>query len=220
MGAWDYGLYGSDEALDARAQFLGTIALPDDPKLFAACVGLLALLDPTAHQLECATEHNALVGLPQQLREAATVAATVAASGPRLSYVGPVRDVLGVDASYGRVVDPLLELRETITMARAIRDRGVRIVDDGFAYGETSIGGVVGVLVELRELGIAISPDLVDEWIDSFDRLRGTGDVDDTDYIREWSRSYRNALELLATPPEKKLLGSDPTAERRGKRAR
>ena len=128
--------------------------------------------------------------------------------------------MLGVDASYGRVVDPLLELRETIIMARVIRDRGVRIVDEGFAYGETSIGGIVGVLVELRELGVAIKPDLVDEWIDNFDRLRGIGDVADTDYVREWSRSYRAALQLLAAPPDKKLLGSDPSTDKRGRHAR
>jgi hypothetical protein len=209
MGAWDYGLYGSDEALDARCRFLAEIELPEEPKLFAACIGLLALLDPTAHQLEGANQHGALADLPQTLREATTVAATVAASGPRLPYTEPVRDVLGVEASYGRVVDPLLELRETITMARAIRDRGVRIVDHGFAQGQTSIGGVVGVLVELRELGIAISPDLVDEWLDDFDRLSGIGE--DSEYIREWSRSYRAGLALLSLPPEKKLLGSDPT---------
>ena len=220
MGTWDYGLYGSDEALDARSSFLADIALPEDPHLFAACVGLLALLDPTAHQLESAHENAAIIGLPQPLREAATVAATVAASGPRLPYPAPVRDVLGVDASYGRVVDPLLELRETITLARAIRDRGVQLVDDGFKYGETSIGGIVGLLLELRELGIAISPDLVEEWLDNFDRLSAIGDISETDYIREWSKSYRAALELLATPPEKKLLGSDPTGDRRGKRVR
>jgi hypothetical protein len=210
MGAWDYGLYGSDEALDARGRFLAQIELPEEPKLFAACIGLLALLDPTAHQLEVANGHSALADLPPTLREATTVAATVAASGPRLPYADPVRDLLGVDASYGRVVDPLLELRETITMARAIRDRGVRVVDHGFSPGRTSIGGVVGVLLELRELGIAISPDLVDEWLDTFDRIDAIGE-DDTDYMREWSRSYRGALELLAKPPVSKLLGSDPT---------
>jgi hypothetical protein len=209
MGAWDYGLYGSDEALDARGRFIAEIELPEEPKLFAACIGLLALLDPTAHQLECASVHGALADLPQTLREAAAVAATVAASGPRLPYTEPVRDVLGVDASYGRVVDPLLELRETITMARVIRDRGVRIVDHGFSQRQTSIGGVVGVLIELRELGIAISPDLVDEWLDEFDHLADIGE--DSDYIREWSRSYRAGLKLLSLPPEKKLLGTDPT---------
>ena len=215
MGAWDYGLYGSDEVLDARSRFLAEIALPDDPKLFAACVGLIALLDPTAHQLESAHEHTALVGLPQQLREAAAVAATVAASGPRLPYAAPVRDVLGVEASYGRVVDPLLELRETITMARAIRDRAVRIMEASVAHGESAIGGVVGVLVELRELGVAISPDVVEDWLDSFDRLSGIGDQERDG---DWSRLYRAALVLLATPPDKKLLGSDPTDEPRGKR--
>ncbi|HEY5943956.1 MAG TPA: hypothetical protein VIV40_00620 [Kofleriaceae bacterium] len=219
MGAWDTGLYGCDEALDARTEFLGSVELPEDPRLFAACVGLLALLDPTAHQLEMVGEHGSLAGLPQTLREATAVAATVAASGPRLPYAPQVRDVLGVDASYGRVVDPLLEMRETITIARAIRDRAVRIVDCGFAHGDTSIGGIVGLLVELRELGIAISPDLVEEWLDSFDQLRGIGDTLDSEYLREWSRSYRSALELLATEPDRKLLGSDPTTGR-SKRAR
>src|SRR6185503_4726816 len=131
MGAWDYGLYGSDEALDARATFLAELSLPDDPKLFAACVGLLALFDPSAHQLEGAHEHTAIGGLPPNLREITQVAASVGASGPRLPYTPAVRDVLGVDGSYGRVVEPLLELRETITMARVIRDRGVKIVEEG-----------------------------------------------------------------------------------------
>jgi hypothetical protein len=216
MGAWDYGLYGSDEALEARSTFIAEIGLPEDPPLFAACVGLLVLLDPGAHQLETARGHTAIAGLPQNIRDA-TIAATLAASGMRLPYSRAVRDVLGVDASYGRVVDPLLELRETITMARVIRDRAVKIVDDGFAHGQTSIGGILGVLVELRELGIAIKPDLVEEWIDSFDRLRDIGDVDDSEYIREWSRTYRNALALLASSPEKKLLGSDPSADKRAK---
>jgi hypothetical protein len=212
MGAWDTGLYGCDEALDARTEFLANVELPEEPKLFAACVGLLALLDPTAHQLEAAGAHGALARLPQGLREAAHVAANIQASGPRLPYAASVRDVLGVDASYGRVVDPLLELRETITIARAIRDRGVKIVDNGFSHGDVSIGGIVGILVELRELGIAISPDLVEEWLDSFDRVRAIGDnSDDTEYLREWARSYRGALALLATPPDKKLLGSDPS---------
>ena len=216
MGAWDYGLYGSDEALDARSKFIAEIELPDDPRLFEACVGLLALLDPFAHQLEGAHTHPTIAALPHNIRDA-TIAATLAASGLRLPYSRAVREVLGVDASYGRVVDPLLELRETITMARVIRDRAVKIVDDGFAYGQTAIGGIVGVLVELRELGIAISPDLVEEWIDSFDRLRGIGDVDDTEFIREWSRTYRASLELLASSPDKKLLGSDPSADKRAK---
>ncbi len=210
MGAWDTGLYGSDDALDARGGFLKKVSLPQDPKLFAACVGLLALLDPTAHQFDSITGHSALTELPQGLREAAMVAATVHASGPRLPYTAELVDILGIDASYGRVVDPLLELRETIMIARALRDRCVKEIDD-FSRGETAVGGLLGILLELRELGVATSPDVVDEWLEHFDRVRATGDRDETDYVREWSRSYRAALELLAEPPKQKLLGSDPT---------
>lgn len=210
MGAWDTGLYGSDDALDARGAFLKHVSLPGEPKLFAACVGLLALLDPTAHQFESITVHSALGELPQGLREAAMVAATVHASGPRLPYPQQVVDILGIDASYGRVVDPLLELRETIMIARALRDRCVKQIDE-FAREDTAVGGLLGILLELRELGVATSPDVIDEWLDSFDRVRATGDRDESEYVREWSRSYRSALELLAVPPAQKLLGSDPT---------
>jgi len=220
MGAWDYGLYGNDDALNARGTVLAKVMLPDDPRLFAGCVGLLALLEPEAHQFVDVGNHAALSALPQGLREATTVAATVGASGPRLPYTDRVRDILGIDASYGRVVDPLLELRETITIARSIRDRCAKIVDDGFAYGNTAIGGVVGVLLELRELGVATAPDLVDEWIESFDQLLDIGDREDTEYLREWSRSYRAALSLLGTEPDKKLLGSEPTLEPRSRRTR
>ena len=106
-------------------------------------------------------------------------------------------------------------------IARAIREQCVRTVDEGFAYGDTAIGGVLGVLLELRELGIAVSPDLVDEWQSAFDVAcqDAAADVSDPEFMREWSRSYRNALKLLATPPEQKLLGSDPTTVRRSKRA-
>ncbi|HEX5057987.1 MAG TPA: hypothetical protein VFV99_01450, partial [Kofleriaceae bacterium] len=210
MGAWDYGLYGNDEALNTRGVVLAKVVLPEDPRLFAGCVGLLALLEPEAHQFVDIGNHPALTALPQVLREATMVAAQVTASGPRLPYTERVRDILGIDASYGRVVDPLLALRETITIARSIRDRCTKLVDDGFAYGDTAIGGVVGVLLELRELGVATAPDLVDEWIESFDHLRDIGE-DDTDFLREWSRSYRAALKLLSTEPDKKLLGSEPT---------
>ena len=220
MGAWDTGLYGSDDALDARGELLRKVTLPEEPKLFAACVGLLALLDPTADQFESIGNHPALATLPQGLREAATVAASVHASGPRLPYTAQLGEILGIDASYGRVVDPLLELRETITIGRALRDRCVRSVDDCFAYGETAAGGLVGVLLELRELGIATSPDVVDEWLDNFDRVRAVGDRAESEYIREWSRSYRSALELLAIPPHQKLVGSDPTTTGRNKRVR
>ena len=123
MGAWDTGLYGSDDALDARAELLRKVTLPEEPRLFAACVGLLALLDPTADQFDAIASHSALTALPQGLREAATVAAPVHASGPRLPYTAQLGDILGIDASYGRVVDPLLELRESITIGRALRDR-------------------------------------------------------------------------------------------------
>lgn len=220
MGAWDYGLYGSDDALNARGVLLAKVTLPEDPRLFAGCIGLLALLEPDAHQFLDVANHAALALLPPVLREATNVAAHIGASGPRLPYGDRVRDILGIDASYGRVVDPLLELRETITIARSIRDRCAKIVDDGFAYGATSVGGVVGVLLELRELGVATSPDLVDEWIEAFDKLRHIGDREDTDYLREWSRSYRSALELLGKEPDRKLLGSEPTTAPRGKRAR
>jgi hypothetical protein len=220
MGAWDTGLYGSDDALDARAELLRKVTLPEEPRLFAACVGLLALLDPTADQFDAIASHSALSALPQGLREAATVAASVHASGPRLPYTAQLGDILGIDASYGRVVDPLLQLRESITIGRALRDRCVRAVDESFSYGETAAGGLVGVLLELRELGIATSPDVVDEWLDNFDRVRAIGDRDETEYIREWSRSYRMALELLAIPPHQKLIGSDPTTTGRTKRVR
>ena len=96
------------------------------------------------------------------LREAAAFAAQVDASGPRLPYSAAAREVLGIDASYGRLVDPLLELRETIMIARAVREHCVRAIDEGFAYGETALGGPLGLLLELRELGVATSPDLVD----------------------------------------------------------
>jgi hypothetical protein len=220
MGAWDTALYGSDDALDARAAMLRKVNLPEDPRLFAACVGLLALFDPTAEQFDAIAGHSALAALPQGLREAATVAASVHASGPRLPYTAQLGEILGIDASYGRVVDPLLELRETITIGRALRDRCVRAVDEGFSYGQTAAGGLVGVLLELRELGIATSPDVVDEWLDSFDRVRAIGDRTESDYIREWSRSYRAALELLAIPPHQKLIGSDPTSTNRTRRVR
>jgi hypothetical protein len=220
MGAWDTGLYGSDDALDARAELLRKVTLPEEPRLFAACVGLLALFDPTADQFDSIAEHKALATLPQGLREAATVAASVHASGPRLPYTAQLGEILGIDASYGRVVDPLLELRETITIGRALRDRCVRSVDECFTYGQTAAGGLVGVLLELRELGIATSPDVVDEWLDTFDRVRAVGDRTETDYIREWSRSYRAALELLAIPPHQKLIGSDPTSTNRTRRVR
>jgi hypothetical protein len=220
MGAWDTGLYGSDDALDARAELLRKVTLPEEPRLFAACVGLLALLDPTAEQFDSIASHSALAALPQGLREAATVAASVHASGPRLPYTAQLGEILGIDASYGRVVDPLLELRETITIARALRERCVRGVDECFSYGATAAGGLVGVLLELREIGIATSPDIVDEWLDNFDRVRAIGDRGETDYIRDWSRSYRSALELLAIPPHQKLVGSDPTTTGRNKRVR
>lgn len=220
MGAWNTGLYGSDEALDTRGAFLDDVALPGEPKLFAACVGLLAFLDPTARQFESIAYHEALSALPQGLREATTVAASVHASGPRLPYTAELGDILGIDASYGRVVDPLLELRETITIARAIRDRCVRAIDDQRSESEIALGGILGILLELRELGIATSPDVADEWLDSFERVRATGDRYETDYIREWSRTYRSALELLALPPHQKLLGSDPTPTGRNKRVR
>ncbi len=221
MGAWDYGLYGSDEALEARTRLLAGIMLPSEPELFAASVGLLALLEPEARQFESIAEHAALEKLPPSLREATAVAAKVGASGPRLPYSDSTRDILGIDASYGRFVDPLLALRETIIIARAIRQQCVRTVDEGFAYGQTAIGGVLGVLLELRELGIAVSPDLVDEWQGAFDLVcqDASDDVGDADFLREWTRSYRAALTLLATPPDQKLLGSDPSV-RRNKRAR
>jgi hypothetical protein len=222
MGAWDYGLYGSDEALEARTQLLAAIMLPAEPELFAASVGLLALLEPEARQFETITDHEALAKLPPSLREATAVAAMVGASGPRLPYSDMTRDILGIDASYGRFVDPLLQLRETIMIARAIREQCVRTVDAGFAYGETAIGGVVGVLLELRELGIAVSPDLVDEWQTVFEAVcqDARDDVGDPEFLREWARSYRAGLKLLATPPDQKLLGSDPIGAARNKRAR
>lgn len=220
MGVWNTGLYGSDDALDARTGLINDIALPGEPRLFAACVGLLALLEPTARQFDSIAGHDALSALPQELREATAVAASVHASGPRLPYTAQLGDILGIDASCGRVVDPLLELREAITVARAIRDRCVRAIDDRRTGSETGVGGILGILLELRELGIATSPDVVDEWLDSFDRVGATGDRYETDFMREWTRSYRGALELLAIPPHQKLLGSDPTTTGRSKRVR
>ena len=222
MSTWDSVLYGSDEALVARTGLIAAVALPEEPQLFAACVGLLALLEPEADQFDGISTHSTFASLPPALRDATAVAAQVAASGPRLPYTAAVRDILGIDASYGRMVDPLLELRETILIARAIREKCVRVIDEGFAYGETSIGGPVGLLVELRELGVATHPDLVEEWQTAFERVCGdTQDVTAEDaYLREWTACYRAALELLAKPPEQKLLGSDPTETRRGRRAR
>ncbi len=218
MSTWDTVLYGSDEALDERGRLIAGITLPIDPPMFAACVGLLTLLDPSADQLDAIAQHDALAGLPQGLREATTVAAQVGASGPRLPYSKAARDVLGIDASYGRMVDPLLELRETIMIARAVREHCVRAVDEGFAYGETSAGGPIGLLLELRELGVATSPDLVDEWLTGFERLCADVSDEPDEYLREWTRSYRAALQLLATEPEQKLLGADPTRARRSRR--
>ena len=222
MSTWGKGLYDNDEALDARGDLLSGIGIPDDPKLFAGCIGLLALLDPTADQFAAIKDHAALSSLPTGLREAASVAAMIGASGPSLPYRDRVRDILGIDASYGRVVEPLLELRETIQIARAIRNRCIAIVDEGFEYGETSVGGIVGVLLELRELGVATSPDTVDHWCTEFDRICADvhDDAEHAKQVRAWCESFRAGLELLATPPEQKLLGSDPTRARHSKRAR
>lgn len=220
MTAWDSVLYGSDEALHARGELLASVSLPEEPQMFAACVGLLALLDPEADQFAAIGDHPVLATLPASLRDATIVAAQVGASGPRLPYSEAVRGVLGLDASYGRVVDPLLELRETIMIARAIREQCVRVIDEGFTYGETAIGGPVGLLLELRELGVATSPDVVDEWLTGFDRVAADPEYQRDDLLREWARCYRAALELLAIPPEQKLLGNDPTNPRRSRRGR
>jgi hypothetical protein len=214
MSDWDPTLYGSDEAHDARGELLAEIPLPREPRLFAACIGLLALLDPTSDQFGQVQTHAALNELPPGLREASLVAATIGASGPSLPYSERTRVIIGIAGSYGRVIDPLLELRESVIFARAIRDRCIRAVDDGYTYGETAIGGVVGLLLELRELGVATNPDLVDGWTYTFDRLcEGEGEADD--FMRAWSHSFRDGLTLLATEPERKLLGSDPTSEPR-----
>jgi hypothetical protein len=224
MGRWDTALYGSDDALDARGDLIAAIGLPDEPKLFAACVGMLALLDPTADQLAQVSTHAALAELPAPLREAAAVAALVGASGPTLPFSAQAKQVLGIDASFGRVVEPLLELREAIALSRAIRERCTKVIAEGFVYGETAIGGVLGVLVELRELGIACNPDIVDEWQASFDRLMQPADDEAErgadDFFTQWIANVRATFELLATPPDQKLLGSDPTRERRSKRGR
>jgi hypothetical protein len=221
MGAWDHGLYANDDALDARGDLLSGIGIPDDPMMFAACLGLLALLDPTADQLALVKSHAALGALPSELREAAQVTAMIGASGPCLPYRKRVREVLGIDASYGRVVEPLLELRETVPIARAIRNRCIEVVDAGFEYGDVSTGGVLGVLLELRELGVATSPDAVDTWLARFGRIDQQAEQDQSDdarFLRGWCRSYRGGLELLAMEPEQKLLGSDPsTTGRRSK---
>ena len=224
MGTWDTALYGSDDALDARGDLIAAIGLPDEPRLFAACVGMLALLDPTADQLAQVSAHPALAQLPAPLHEAAGVAALVGASGPTLPYGAQAKQVLGIDGSFGRVVEPLLELREAIALARAIRERCIKVIGEGFVYGETAIGGVIGVLVELRELGVACNPDVVDEWQKSFERLMlpadDEADRDPEQFITHWAANVRVAFELLATQPDQKLLGSDPTRERRSKRAR
>src|SRR5687768_15305 len=133
-------MYGSDEARDARASLLAALPLPNEPRLFAACVGLLALLDPTADQLPNVPKHLALTGLAAGVREATLVAATLSASGPALPYSAHAQRVLGVGGSIGRVIDPLLELREAIIVARSIRDRCCEAIDEGFVYGETAIG--------------------------------------------------------------------------------
>jgi len=217
MSAWDHGLYDNEAALDARGELLSGIGIPEDPAMFAACIGLLALLDPTADQLAIVKNHRALAELPAELHEAAAVAAMIGASGPCLPYRVPLRDILGISASYGRVVEPLLELRETIPLARAIRNRCIDIVGSGFAYGETASGGILGLLLELRELGVATSPALVDEWLTEFDVICATGNDagENPEFLRGWCASYRAALELLAQPPDQKLLGSDPTRARR-----
>lgn len=215
-------LYDEEAATEARAQLFAGIGLPSDPPLLAASIGLLALLAPDAHQLQTIQGHPGWCALPQGLREAASVAAMIQASGPRLPYDTRVREILGIDASYGRIVEPLLELRETIMVARAIREQCIRVINDGFVYGDTAIGGPVGILVELRELGVATHPDLVDDWLAAFERI--CADADDVEFdaelLREWSVSYRAALELLATEPDQKLLGSDPSTARRNRRAR
>lgn len=215
-------LYDEEAATDARMRLFAGIGLPSDPPLFAASIGILALLEPRARQLQTIQMHPGWSAMPNGLREAASVAAMITASGPRLPYDAHVRDILGIDGSFGRIVDPLLELREAIMIARAVREQCVRVINEGFIYGDTAIGGPVGILVELRELGIATHPDLVDDWIGDFERICADGhDVDiDVELLREWSVSYRAALELLARPPDQKLLGSDPSTARRNRRAR
>jgi hypothetical protein len=223
MGAWNHGLYDNDAALDARGELLSGIGIPDDPPLFAATIGLLALLDPTADQFAQVKDHAAMSSLPSEVREAAQVAAFVGASGPCLPYRQSVREVLGIDASYGRVVEPLLELRETISIARAIRNRCIDIVDTGFEYGDLSTGGILGLLIELRELGVATSPDAVDKWTSRFERVCQQAELDTSDdarFLRGWCNSYRAGLELLANGPEQKLLGSDPTTTGRRSKPR
>src|SRR5688572_3396146 len=104
MGSWDTTLYGNDEALDARGDLLADIALPEEPRSFAACIGLLAMLDPTADQFDQVPRHPMLAALPPDLRESTLLAAKVGASGPSLPYSGPTIEVLGIDASHGRVI--------------------------------------------------------------------------------------------------------------------
>lgn len=222
MTAFAVGLYDSDEAIAARSALLARVVLPSNPSMFAACVGLLTLLDPSAKQLALIAAHPALASLPQGLKEAASVAALIDASGPRMPYDVRVRDILGIDASFGRIVEPLLELRESIMIARALREQCMRVIGEGFEYGQTAVGGAVGLLLELRELGVATQPDLVDEWLAGFERLHADshGDGVNATVMSEWSRAYRAALELLGQEPEHKMLGSDPSTARRSKRAR
>jgi hypothetical protein len=192
MGTWDDGLYDNDHALDVLPELTEGVDLDKSPAHLAVGIGLRIWMAPASLQLQGGEVRAALgrhegwlAELPDEAREALLAIATdpKTACGRRASRTQEDRAVLGT-YNEGPRIDALFRVPGADAVIREVADKCMAHLDELIVHEDADLyegaGDLapLGVLLEMRAVGVRVPRAKVKAWQAAFRRMDEATDAE------------------------------------------
>lgn len=209
MGTWGEGLYDNDAALDLLADLVGSVDPEESPTHLSVGLGLRLWMLPVhvdtgADEIRRILDRKRewLVKLPAPARaELMALAVDPKAMSQRPgSRIPEHRAIIG-GYENGPRVDALLEVAGATELLGELAERLAQHLDEGLdgqrnLYEVSDALAALGVLLELRTIGVRCAPDRIARWKEAYTASdRATGE--ERSFWDAYSRRVLEALKRL-----------------------
>jgi hypothetical protein len=212
MGTWDDGLYDNDHALDVLPEMTEGVDLDRSPAHLAVGIGLRvwmasSSLEPHSGEIRAALQrHEAwLAELPEEARKALCDIADnpKAASERRGSRTPEDRAVLGT-YNEGPRIDVLFRVQGADDVIREVADKCIAHLDEVTRHEDADLYEIagdlapLGVLLEMRAVGVRVPRAKIKAWQAAFRRMDESTDAERAFWDKYVARVKRGFARLTS----------------------